>query len=230
MVISPEHFLNELLGYQKTAALKAAIELDLFSALAAAGGDLGEVSERTGASERGIRIRRSVRLIQGKCFTSLIAACGAGANAPPIDSNPETGAADFPSHNLARRDDPTGRESGARHALIPVERSHLFLQPRAEGPHVRRLSPLLRANERVATARRQGQIEGHDETPLAQIVEGERIEREQHAGAFDRRVESVICAIESKATTDVGVPYAGRRKPVSPVRHDGATGQTVVMD
>ena len=36
MVISPEHFLNELLGYQKTAALKAAIELDLFSALAAA--------------------------------------------------------------------------------------------------------------------------------------------------------------------------------------------------
>jgi hypothetical protein len=50
MVISPEHSLNELLGYQKTAALKAAIELDLFSALAAAGGDLGQVSERTGAS------------------------------------------------------------------------------------------------------------------------------------------------------------------------------------
>jgi len=38
MLISPEHFLNELLGYQKAAALKAAIELDLFSALAAAGG------------------------------------------------------------------------------------------------------------------------------------------------------------------------------------------------
>ena len=33
-------FSNQLLGYQKTAALKAAIELDLFSALAAAGGDL----------------------------------------------------------------------------------------------------------------------------------------------------------------------------------------------
>jgi hypothetical protein len=56
MEISPEHFLNELLGYQKTAALKAAIELDLFSALAAADDDLGQVSERTGASERGIRI------------------------------------------------------------------------------------------------------------------------------------------------------------------------------
>ena len=42
-----EQFLNELLGYQKTAALKAAIELDLFSALAAADGDLGQVSERT---------------------------------------------------------------------------------------------------------------------------------------------------------------------------------------
>jgi SAM-dependent methyltransferase len=56
MVVSPEHFLNELLGYQKTAALKAAIELDLFSALAVAEGDLARVSERTGASERGIRI------------------------------------------------------------------------------------------------------------------------------------------------------------------------------
>ena len=56
MEISPEHFLNELLGYQKTSALKAAIELDLFSVLAAAGGDLAQVSERTGASERGIRI------------------------------------------------------------------------------------------------------------------------------------------------------------------------------
>ena len=65
MLISPEHFLNELLGYQKTAALKAAIELDLFSALAAAGGDLGQVSERTGASERGIRILCDYLTIKG---------------------------------------------------------------------------------------------------------------------------------------------------------------------
>ena len=51
MLISPEHFLNELLGYQKTAALKAAIELDLFSALAVRGATWGK-SERTGASEK----------------------------------------------------------------------------------------------------------------------------------------------------------------------------------
>jgi hypothetical protein len=65
MEISPEHFLNELLGYQKTAALKAAIELDLFSALAAADGDLGQVSERTGASERGIRILCDYLTVRG---------------------------------------------------------------------------------------------------------------------------------------------------------------------
>jgi ubiquinone/menaquinone biosynthesis C-methylase UbiE len=65
MVISPEHFLSELLGYQKTAALKAAIELDLFSALAAADGDLGQVSERTGASERGIRILCDYLTVKG---------------------------------------------------------------------------------------------------------------------------------------------------------------------
>jgi predicted nicotinamide N-methyase len=56
MTISPDHFVNELLGYQRTAALKAAIELDLFSALAAEDGDLRQTSVRTGASERGIRI------------------------------------------------------------------------------------------------------------------------------------------------------------------------------
>jgi O-methyltransferase domain/Dimerisation domain len=56
MTISPDHFLNDLLGYQKTAALKGAIELDLFSALAAEDGDLEQVSKRIGASERGIRI------------------------------------------------------------------------------------------------------------------------------------------------------------------------------
>jgi hypothetical protein len=65
MEISPEHFLNELLGYQKTAALKAAIELDLFSALAAADGDLGQVSERTCASERGIRILCDYLTVKG---------------------------------------------------------------------------------------------------------------------------------------------------------------------
>jgi ubiquinone/menaquinone biosynthesis C-methylase UbiE len=65
MVISPEHFFNELLGYQNTAALKAAIELDLFSALAAAEGDLSQVAERTGASERGLRILCDYLTVKG---------------------------------------------------------------------------------------------------------------------------------------------------------------------
>lgn len=56
MDISPEHFVTELLGYQRTAALKAAIELDLFTALSDMDGDLGAAAERTGASERGLRI------------------------------------------------------------------------------------------------------------------------------------------------------------------------------
>lgn len=56
MDISPEHFLTELLGYQRTAALKAAIELDLFSVLADTDGDLGAAAGRTGASERGLRV------------------------------------------------------------------------------------------------------------------------------------------------------------------------------
>src|SRR5258708_5450070 len=65
MTESPDHFLNELLGYQKTAALKAAIELDLFSALADEDGDLKQISERVGASERGIRILCDYLTVQG---------------------------------------------------------------------------------------------------------------------------------------------------------------------
>jgi Lrp/AsnC family transcriptional regulator, leucine-responsive regulatory protein len=67
-----------------------------------------------------------------------------------------------------------------------------------------------------------GQVEGHIRPPRAQIVVGARIESEQHAGAFDRRVERVIRAIESKAATDVGVPHPSRRKPVGPGRHGDA--------
>ena len=56
MSISPDAFLNDLLGFLKTSALKAAIELDLFSAIAAEAGDLNRIARRTGASERGVRI------------------------------------------------------------------------------------------------------------------------------------------------------------------------------
>jgi hypothetical protein len=53
MTILPAQFLDDLLGFQKTAALKAAIELDVFSAIATEEGNLRRVAKRTGASERG---------------------------------------------------------------------------------------------------------------------------------------------------------------------------------
>ena len=53
---SPDQFLDALLGFQKTAALKAALALDLFTAVAAEGGELARTAARTGAAERGVRI------------------------------------------------------------------------------------------------------------------------------------------------------------------------------
>ncbi|MFY9583461.1 MAG: class I SAM-dependent methyltransferase [Candidatus Acidiferrales bacterium] len=53
---SPEHFFETLNAYQQTEALKAAIELDLFTAIGEGGGTSAELAERCRASERGIRI------------------------------------------------------------------------------------------------------------------------------------------------------------------------------
>src|SRR5262245_11687770 len=53
---SPDQFLDALLGFQKTAALKAALALDLFTVIAAEGGGLARIAARTGAAERGVRI------------------------------------------------------------------------------------------------------------------------------------------------------------------------------
>jgi hypothetical protein len=53
MSISPDHFVNQLPGYQKTAALKAAIEFDLFSILAAEDGDRVTPNERILARSMG---------------------------------------------------------------------------------------------------------------------------------------------------------------------------------
>jgi len=44
-----------LTGYQRTAALKAAIELDVFSAIAGGATTLAALAKRSGASERGLR-------------------------------------------------------------------------------------------------------------------------------------------------------------------------------
>jgi hypothetical protein len=63
--ISPDLFINSVLGYQKTAALKAALALDLFTVIAQADGDLEGVAAQTGASVRGVRMLCDYLTVQG---------------------------------------------------------------------------------------------------------------------------------------------------------------------
>ena len=62
---TPDLFLDAVLGFQKTAALKAALALDLFTAVAQESGDLDRVVGRTGASARGIRMLCDYLTVQG---------------------------------------------------------------------------------------------------------------------------------------------------------------------
>ena len=54
--VSPQAFIDALTGYQKTAALKAAVALDLFTAIANEAGDLERIARRVRAAERGVRV------------------------------------------------------------------------------------------------------------------------------------------------------------------------------
>ncbi|MFL6336650.1 MAG: class I SAM-dependent methyltransferase [Pyrinomonadaceae bacterium] len=62
---SPEHFFGSVNAYQRTAALKAAVELELFTAVAEGKRDAGSIAERCGASERGVRILADFLVITG---------------------------------------------------------------------------------------------------------------------------------------------------------------------
>src|SRR5258708_5387931 len=53
---TPEHIFNTLSAYQQSAALKAGIELDLFTVSADGAKTCGLVDAKTGAAERGVRI------------------------------------------------------------------------------------------------------------------------------------------------------------------------------
>ncbi len=53
---SAKLFFEAINAYQRTAAIRTAIELDLFSAIGKTEGTAKEISERIGASERGVRI------------------------------------------------------------------------------------------------------------------------------------------------------------------------------
>lgn len=53
---SPELVFETLTAYQRSAALRAAIELDLFRAIGEGPGDIASLARQCAASERGIRI------------------------------------------------------------------------------------------------------------------------------------------------------------------------------
>lgn len=55
-VVSPDHFIDSLLGYMKTSALKAALALDLFSTIPETDGSAEAIAGRVGAAPRGVRI------------------------------------------------------------------------------------------------------------------------------------------------------------------------------
>ncbi|HWS90319.1 MAG TPA: class I SAM-dependent methyltransferase [Pyrinomonadaceae bacterium] len=62
---SPEHFFQAATSYQHAAALKAAVELELFTAVAEGNRDAKSIAERCGASERGVRILSDFLVIDG---------------------------------------------------------------------------------------------------------------------------------------------------------------------
>jgi 2-polyprenyl-3-methyl-5-hydroxy-6-metoxy-1,4-benzoquinol methylase len=53
---TPENIFNALKAYQNSAALKAGIELDVFTAIADGSNDLAALAKKLGAAERGVRI------------------------------------------------------------------------------------------------------------------------------------------------------------------------------
>src|SRR5207247_11370507 len=53
---TPDVFFDAAFAYQRTAALKSAVELDVFTAIGEGADTVAALAKRCGASERGIRI------------------------------------------------------------------------------------------------------------------------------------------------------------------------------
>jgi ubiquinone/menaquinone biosynthesis C-methylase UbiE len=62
---SPASFWEAVNGFHKTAAIKAAIELDIFRAVGEGAGTAAEIARRAGAAERGVRILCDYLAIDG---------------------------------------------------------------------------------------------------------------------------------------------------------------------
>ena len=65
--VLPLRILGVLSGYQRTAALKAAIELNIFTPIGGTSATAEEIAERCDASKRGIRA-----LCDAICLTGLL--------------------------------------------------------------------------------------------------------------------------------------------------------------
>ncbi|WP_206997228.1 class I SAM-dependent methyltransferase [Trinickia mobilis] len=63
--VSPQAFIDAVSGFQKTAAVKAAVALDLFTAIENENGELSRISSRVQASERGVRMLCDYLTVQG---------------------------------------------------------------------------------------------------------------------------------------------------------------------
>jgi hypothetical protein len=63
--ISPDLFMDTVLAYQQTAAIKAALELDLFSEIGKGNETADSLAQITGASVRGVRILCDYLTVRG---------------------------------------------------------------------------------------------------------------------------------------------------------------------
>lgn len=63
--VSPDLFIDGVVAYQQTAAIKAAVELDLFSEVARGTNTAAGLAKRTGAAVRGIRILCDYLTVRG---------------------------------------------------------------------------------------------------------------------------------------------------------------------
>jgi hypothetical protein len=63
--LNPGIVFDTLLAHQRTAALHAAIELDLFRAVGEGPGDVASLARHCGGSERGVRILCDFLTIMG---------------------------------------------------------------------------------------------------------------------------------------------------------------------
>src|SRR5258708_22638206 len=63
--LTPERIFNTLNAHEQTAALRTAIELDVFSAIGAGANTAAAIAAKTGAAEKGVRVLCDFMTIHG---------------------------------------------------------------------------------------------------------------------------------------------------------------------